>query len=754
MKKPTKSGLFSVLTLFAVLLSSLVPAIAQPHAAPASTQTDIHGPVGSNEFGESVYTLPNGNFVVVDPAYDPGGLLRTGAVYLYNGSTLALISVLAGNRDQDHVGMNGIVVLSNGNFVVNSPDWSSATVYHGGAVTWCSATTGCNGPISASNSLIGSHSWDQVGLKVTALSNGNYVVGSQFWDNGGFGDAGAATWGDGTKGITGTVSTSNSLVGSHGNDRVSYSGITALSNGNYVVASMLWDNGITDVGAATWRDGTYAMTGTVSAGNSLVGSHASDYVGESVTTLSNGNYVVLSWHWNNGNPPNMGAATWMDGTRPMTGTVSASNSLVDAGGHSSFVTALSNGNYVVSAPLWSNGSAQYIGAVTWGDGAAGISGTVSTQNSLVGSHIFDQVGTSVTALTNGNYVVGSPTWDSEFSDVGAATWGNGTTGITGTISSSNSLVGSHADDQVSGSITPALLNGIYGVRSPSWDSGSAAEVSAVPWFNGVIALSNGNYVVRSSNWDNGSVTNAGAATWGNGTTGITGPVSPSNSLVGSQSGGQVGYSLAALSNGNYVVGSPFWANGSVLMAGAATWGNGFSGLKGSISANNSLVGSQARDAVGVGITALTNGNYVVSSWVWNNGAITQTGAATWMNGAGIYTGTVSSTNSLVGSQQGDMVGVNVVALSNGNYLVISRNWDNGATVDAGAISLGFGWGRVPVGPVNSSNSVLGGASLGGSKMNYAFFAPENMLVVGRPAENIVTVWRWMDNKLFLPVVRR
>ena len=37
---------------------------------------------------------------------------------------------------------------------------------------------------------------------------------------------------------------------------------------------------------------------------------------------------------------------------------------------------------------------------------------------------------------------------------------------------------------------------------------------------GVTALNNGNYVVRSPNWDNGTVVNAGAVTWGSGTTGV------------------------------------------------------------------------------------------------------------------------------------------------------------------------------------------------------------------------------------------
>jgi hypothetical protein len=40
------------------------------------------------------------------------------------------------------------------------------------------------------------------------LSNGNYVVGSAGWHG-----RGAATWGDGTVGITGPVDENNSLVG-------------------------------------------------------------------------------------------------------------------------------------------------------------------------------------------------------------------------------------------------------------------------------------------------------------------------------------------------------------------------------------------------------------------------------------------------------------------------------------------------------------------------------------------------------------
>ena len=55
---------------------------------------------------------------------------------------------------------------------------------------------------------------------------------------------------------------------------------TALSNGNYVVSSTLWDNGaVADAGAVTFGNGVTGVTGVVNAANSLVGGTAGDWVG-------------------------------------------------------------------------------------------------------------------------------------------------------------------------------------------------------------------------------------------------------------------------------------------------------------------------------------------------------------------------------------------------------------------------------------------------------------------------------------------
>ncbi len=682
--------------------------------------------------------------IVVVSKLDDTVATDAGAVRLYDSQTGALISTLTGSTANDYVGTSGITALSNGNYVVNSSYWRNGTAANAGAVTWGSGTSGVTGAVSAANSLVGTTANDYVGANgITALSNGNYVVSSVVWDNGGAVDAGAVTWGSGTAGVVGAVSAANSLVGTTANDSIGNSAITALSNGNYVVRSVVWDNGgASNAGAVTWGSGTTGVTGAVSAANSLVGTTANDYVGTGgIKALTNGNYVVNSSNWRNGTVANAGAVTWGSGTTGVTGAVSAANSLVGTTANdvvgSGGITALSNGNYVVSSGSWHNGAADYAGAVTWGSGTSGVAGAVSAANSLVGVVAYDFVGSNgITALSNGNYVVNSSYWNNgTAASAGAVTWANGATGATGTVSAANSLVGTTANDAVGRDGITALSNGNYVVRSVLWDNGGAVDAGAVTWgsgttgvtgavsaanslvgvvayesvgSNGITALSNGNYVVNSSYWNNGTAASAGAVTWGSGTTGVTGAVSAANSLVGTTANDAVGSGgITALSNGNYVVRSGSWHNGAADYAGAVTWGSGTAGVAGAVSAANSLVGVVAYDSVGSnGITALSNGNYVVNSSYWNNGTATEAGAVTWGSGTTGVVGAVSAANSLVGTTANDAVGRDgITALSNGNYVVSSVVWDNGGAVDAGAVTWGSGTTGV-TGAVSAANSLV------------------------------------------------
>jgi hypothetical protein len=243
------------------------------------------------------------------------------------------------------------------------------------------------------------------------------------------------------------------------------------------VLSPNWDSGINmeEVGAVTWCNGNVGAIGEVNSTNSLVGSKPGDYIGNNgVTTLANGNYLVVTPDWDNGTSIDAGAVTWCSGTAGISGVISSSNSLVgtfsgDYIGNNGIVELL-NGNFVVLSPNWSNSR----GAVTWGSGGTGIAGEVNSNNSLVGSSIGDGIGSQgVVVLVDGNYIIRSSGWDNSgvggipggrrlnfripnqlsnnngtISDAGAVTWGNGSTGVSGFINSCNSITGNSVNNGI------------------------------------------------------------------------------------------------------------------------------------------------------------------------------------------------------------------------------------------------------------------------------------------------------------------
>src|SRR5262247_1704550 len=122
------------------LASALCSAMLWPagplRAAVFSEFIDPH-PAAGNNFGAAMYALSTGNVVITAPLDDAGGP-DAGAVYLFNGATGALISTLVGSTANDRVGDNGVMTLSNGNYVIRSPKWSNGA----GAATWGSGTSG------------------------------------------------------------------------------------------------------------------------------------------------------------------------------------------------------------------------------------------------------------------------------------------------------------------------------------------------------------------------------------------------------------------------------------------------------------------------------------------------------------------------------------------------------------------------------------------------------------------------------------
>ncbi|WP_071625044.1 beta strand repeat-containing protein, partial [Poseidonibacter lekithochrous] len=572
---------------------------------------------------------------------------------------------------------------------------------------------------------------NKFGLKTLVLDNGNFVVSTSGASISGIKSVGKVYMYDSSGALISTLSGSNT------SDYVGTYGINLLSNGNFVIKSPLWN---THRGAVTWVDKNVGLSGVVSSANSLVGTTEYDNVGYTVTSLTNGNYVITSSNWDRGAIQNVGAVTWGNGTTGTVGEVSIANSLVGSTAYDSIsnnnskVTDLKNGKYVISSYYWDNGSIKDVGSVTLVDGTTAASGEITASNSLVGHAAYDYIGSNIHVLSNGNFLVSSVEWNNGSAfDAGVITWVNSNLPLVGTVNESNSLVGSSNMDYIGDTTVHELGNGNFVLTHKNWDNGSATNTGAITWVDGskgisgvigesnslvgsssndklnnVKVLNNGNYVVYSSSWNNGNIIDAGAVTWADGTIGIKGVINQNNSLVGTTASDHVGMGITALNNGNYVIKSSNWINGNVLKAGAVTWADGTTGIQGTINSSNSLIGQVNNDQVGLnGITALNNGSYIVNSSKWNNGNILKAGAVTWTDNMTGISGFVNSSNSLIGSSNNDYVGSNgITVLSNGNYIVNSSNWNNGSILKAGAVT----WANSNTGifgVINSSNSLIG-----------------------------------------------
>ena len=788
-------------------------------ASAALATLDMSDPTPSttNGFGTVVSVLSNGNVVVTAPEAATGSTAATGAAYLFNSSTGALLANLRGSNAGDKISSGGIQVLANGNYLVMSPDYATTaatktiTTYNSndsngsgaspaptqayvlqasstasaGAITWQAQTGSGSASVSSANSLVGSTA-NTDSMTAYTYSGLNVVTGGSV-----------------------TV-TANDRVGSpnvldSGGNSVIVPGtqVTELSDGNLAIAVPTWFNGR---GAVAWMNGSTgqlangAAGGVISASTALVGSTPNRSQAPVAAAASDGTkkvYVIgQSAPYNPLYTPDdldrFGSSlpyTYSDGgTNRRTAPPGAAGDLVGQ-----LVTALPGGAYVINTPLWTNGSAIYAGAVTYA-ASGGLVGTVGTGNSLTGSSNYDFVGSGgVTPVGSSgqNYVVLSPYWSGngnaaagrylENSPNGAVTWVDGSNGNVfgagspgAAVSSADSLIGNAGDGVGAYSLSAQTPYTNYNYNSSTFVLNAVQSTrQQASLTNGLHLLANGNYLVDATAWTGSE----GAVTFGLGSTGVAGVVSASNSLVGSHGADQVGQTIVELDNSNYVVVSPGWDNGSTVDVGAVSWGSGTSGRSGAVGSSNSLVGSGAYDAVGSGgvlaVGAEGSGglraDYIVLSPKWGNrGGNAQStvayGAVTWVDGsdgqpyaAGTTGAAVSSSNSLVGSHAGDYVGsdhygdtrsanytsdingnayyttpgpwdaslsATVDVLSNGSYVVRSPSWNGGM----GAATLASGSSGL-AGAISASNSLVGSVadatstssssqSLGGNTWTY------------------------------------
>lgn len=675
------------------------------HAAGAGDTLHItlEGNQGSETFGEIVTVLPNGNFVVIDPLHDTSNKDDIGSVTLYDGDSLKVISRTFGVVEESLVGNGGIVILADGNFVIRSPFFALPGALAVGAVTWCSAETGCPNHVTPENSLTGSTQGDRVGWVVVPLGDSGFLAQTSEWHHAGVANAGAVTRCLPVSACVGlVVDAENSLVGSTIGDNVGSTPPVILANGDYVVAAPHWDfEVIADAGAVI----RCPMVGDpchsqIEEEDALIGAQSGDRLGSAGVVAAGNGYIVASPYVDFGANADAGAVTFCETS--CIGAPSGANSLMSgtasdalgAGG----VKVVGNGAaYVVVSHNWNNAAVVKAGAVTYCPMSDPCKGFIVKARSLYGSSANDMVGgNGVTVLANGDYIVASANWSSAVAAVGAVTWCSGASGcLDQAVSAANSVYGTSIADGVGGWGVQALSGGSYIISSLGWDNGGVADAGALTWCpeggctpapvgmgNSLVGgqtldqvglakvLPNGNYVAHASFFNNGLITDAGMVALCDGDAGCSGPMFFAIGMAGSVPGQRVGNEVAALSNGHFLVRSNFDLGGDAGVD-AVTWCNGETGCPGQVGAMNSVYGVRANDDIGSGgLFATGSGDAVLFSPAADGDALPQVGAITWMRGNQATGASMADLPSVYGAIAGAGASLEYAFNDLHNYLIV------------------------------------------------------------------------------------
>jgi hypothetical protein len=514
----------------------------------------FYGDTGNDKLGDSSITaLGNNNFVIASPGDDVNSVVDAGSVMLINGATGAQIgSTIAGDNTSDYFGSKSITALGNNNFVIASPADDVNSVSNAGSVMLMNGATGAQ----IGSTIAGDNTSDYLGTSgITALGNNNFVIATRLDDVNSVSNAGSVMLMNGATG----AQIGTTLAGDTASDQLGYNGITALGNNNFVIASYL-DNvgGVVDAGSVMLINGaTGAQIGSTFAGNA-----ANDYLGRSsITALTNNNFVIASAYDDAGHTNN-GSVMLVSGTSgAQIGSTLAGNTGGDSLGFSA-ITALTNNNFVIASELVDVGIAVDTGSVMLVSGATG----AQIGSTLVGNATNDLLGASgITALTNNNFVIASPFDDVGVSDAGSVMLVNGATGaLIGTI------VGDTASDQLG--------------------------------YSFITALTNNNFVIASENDNVGGITDAGSVMLINGATGAQ----IGSTLAGDTASDRLGFTgVVKLNNNHFVVASRYDNVDSVTDAGSIRQ------IDTTGSQVKLIAGTTTDDMITVGISTTSAANFYV-----------------------------------------------------------------------------------------------------------------------------------------------
>ncbi|KAJ4457266.1 putative phospholipase D [Paratrimastix pyriformis] len=436
----------------------------------AATAAVGNTPTGS--FGQQLYFLSNGDVLIMGFGFkgDDGTLTNAGLVrHCRPGACLGVSNSFYFPRTNSLVGevslsligyaqtgATSITELHDGNYLVlSSCRYADAASSSAGAATWCAAGVGCTGVVNGNHptSLVGSSANDKVGAYVWVLSDGTYVVSSPSWSS----NRGFVAVGNSTHPVVGVVGAANSLVGTTAGDQVGYVASSFfwncmgfMDNGDFLMTTRSWTNpatGKASAGAIAFfspRAGIVPV-GPIDETNALgptcnphlvprlvwvvfvagqIGTTADFTLGTFTYLPVSRSYVII------GSPSgtNYGYAHWCSGC------VGKISDLAQVRGTATlkltlFVRILTNGNFVLYSPTWKS-----LGFAMLCTGAAGCPSSISSATALVGGASGDAVSQQgILALSDGGYVVGS-----------TGLWGAVTycppSGCQGVLSETNSLI--------------------------------------------------------------------------------------------------------------------------------------------------------------------------------------------------------------------------------------------------------------------------------------------------------------------------
>jgi len=658
-------------------------------------RNSVTGAVAGDLDGADVEFLSNGNYVLLAPGTDIGGVVDAGAVTVLNGTTGAVLGTrVEGNSGGENLGSNVEFDLFRFSlFGSASDDFAILSPGHGansnGAVFFVDGASGARVQIDGANS-------DSLGGFDLELVMGQHIAIRNPLNDTGGSDAGAILFVDpfAAYNVSGSVlgNTVGELLGGADTTIDTFS----LSGDLFLVHSPLRNGVLGEVQAG----GVIIMEGIFNSAVTLQGvvsgQQPNDRLGENTTVqeLANGNYLLLNPFADDpagavGVENDEGAAILV--SRSLFSEIGRFYGQTDDSerlGSAGFVTEMANGNFFLNSRFagLNNEGALYLGSGATGLAIGRVDGTAPSEN--FGSNL------NTFTLTNGDALVAS-------SSSAAGGFANGGTvvQVASVDLGGGNIVRGRIDggsaNEALGAFSPQLApDGLHWfISSTGADPGGLVDAGSIYFVNAATgALTNridglaagdllgnsspfpgtsGNLFIRSTGADVGGAADAGRL------------------IVASSSGGILGEARGDTAGEFF--GSSFSFIGNDLWVTAVQHGNGAGGvfavanqdLGGGNIVRASLLGSAPGDNLGAsGFSFLANDRVLFRVPLADVGGVTDAGRILVTDrNLQVLGGTTGTSADERFSNFG------FTTLANGNLLFRSPDADIGGLTDAGAVKL-------------------------------------------------------------------